>query len=138
MTATVHTGTGDFSYTNSTGGNIRVIICHVITSNSASGNEMGIKMRFGPPGSDFMFQLQGGSNQQVFGTGRYITGANQATGNYANSQAGNSGGFVGANKYGRESMFVTDIWLGNGESIDIQTVDAAFPLKSWNILTVPE
>tara|TARA_B100000131_G_C17959599_1_gene549858 strand:+ start:91 stop:507 length:417 start_codon:yes stop_codon:yes gene_type:complete len=138
MSATVHTGTGNFSYTNNTGGNIRVIICHVLVADGASGNEMGIKMRFGPPGSAYMFQLQGGSNQQVYGTGKYITGAHQAAGNYAISQAGNSGGFIGANKYGRESMFVSDIWLGNGESIDIQTIDASYPLKSWNILTVPE
>ena len=138
MTTTVHSGTGNFSYTNSTGGNVRVILGHVVVSDSASGNEAGIKMRFGPPSSDYMFQLQGGSNQQVHGTGKYITGAFQAAGNYAISQAGNSGGFIGANKYGRESMFVSDIWLGNGESIDIQTVDASYPLKSWNILTVPE
>ncbi len=45
MTATVHSGTGNFSYTNSTGGNIRVIIGHVLCSTDAQGNSQGIKMR---------------------------------------------------------------------------------------------
>ena len=59
METTVHTGTGNFSYTNNTGGNVRVIIGHVLVNDGASGNEMGIKMRFGPTNSDYMFQLQG-------------------------------------------------------------------------------
>ena len=138
MATTVHSGTGNFSYTNSTGGNVRVIIGHVLVNDGASGNEMGIKMRFGPTNSDYMFQLQGGSNQQVYGTGRYITGANPAAGNYATGAVGGPGGFIGGNKTGRESMFVSDVWLGNGESIDIQTIDASYPLKSWNILTITE
>ena len=138
MTAEVHSGTGNFAYTNSTGGNVRVIIGHVLVSDAASGNEAGIKMRYGATNSDYVFQIQGGSNQQVHGTGRYITGSFQAAGNYAISQAGNSGGFIGANKYSRESMFVSDVWLANGHSIDIKTVDESYPLKSWNIITIPE
>ena len=138
MTAEIHSGTGNFSYTNSTGGNVRVIIGHVLVNTGASGNEMGIKMRFGPTNSDYVFQLQGGSNQQVYGTGRYITGANPAAGNYATGAVGGPGGFIGSNKTARESMFVSDVWLADGHSIDIKTIDESYPLKSWNIITVPE
>ena len=138
MSTTVHSGTGNFSYTNSTGGNLRVIIGHVLCSTTASGNEQGIKMRFGPTNSDYVFQLQGGSNQQVYGTGRYITGANHSDGSYGTTAVGSEGGFIGGNKSAKESMFVSEVWLADGHSIDIQTINASYPLKSWNILTIPE
>ena len=138
MTATVHSGTGNFSYTNSTGGNVRVIIGHVLCSTDAQGNSQGIKMRFGPTNSDYVFLIRGGSNQQVYGTGRYITGANHSDGSYGTTAVGSEGGFIGGNKSAKESMFVSEVWLADGHSIDIQTINASFPLKSWNILTIPE
>ena len=42
MTATVHTGTGDFSYTNSTGGNVRVLIAYCF-NNTGNSYDAGIK-----------------------------------------------------------------------------------------------
>jgi len=138
MTATVHSGTGNFSFTNSTGGNVRVIIGHVLCSTDVFGNQQGIKMRFGPTNSDYVFQIQGGSNQQAYGTGRYITGANHSDGSYGVTAVGSEGGFIGGNKSGKESMFVSEVWLADAHSIDIKTLDESYPLKSWNILTIPE
>ena len=88
--------------------------------------------------SDYVFLIRGGSNQQAYGTGRYITGANHSDGSYGVTAVGSEGGFIGGNKSGKESMFVSEVWLADGHSIDIQTIDSGYSLKSWNILTIPE
>ena len=52
MTATIHTGNNqNFSYTNNTGGNIRVVIGLALNNTSVQASTNGIKIRCGSPGS---------------------------------------------------------------------------------------
>ena len=43
MAATVFTGSGNWSYTNSTGGNVRVIIAYCNVSTAAQTTDVGVK-----------------------------------------------------------------------------------------------
>ena len=136
MAATVHSGTGNFSYTNSTGGNIRVIIGHVLCNTADSSVNSGVKMRFGSSGSAYAFQVAGGTNQAFGGFGKHLT---WIMSDYAGGSSSGTGAAKGMFGYGKSNTcFCDEIWLADGHSIDIQSVSGSYPIKSYNILTIPE
>ena len=56
MAATVYTGSGNWSYTNSTGENVRVIIgCAFADFSGSQVSDNGIKIRFGASGSCLLY-----------------------------------------------------------------------------------
>ena len=136
MAATVHSGTGNFSYTNSTGGNVRVIIGHVLCNTSDSSSNSGIKMRFGTSGSAYVFSVAGGTNQSFGGFGKHLC---YIMSDYAGGSSSGTGAAKGMFGYAKSNTcFADEIWLANGHSIDIQAVSGSYPIKSYNVLTIPE
>jgi len=131
MAATVHSGDdSNFSYTNSTGGNVRVIIGIVLSNKDAQTTSQGVKMRFGASGSAYTMQATSGTNSVFTGFGKHMTWSGDSPADRWYALGG--GGSANA------SVFATEIWLANGHSIDIQGVNGSYPLKQYNILTIPE
>lgn len=136
MAATVHSGTGNFSYTNSTGGNVRVIIGHVLCNSTNSSVDSGVKMRFGASGSAYVFEVAGGTNQSFGGFGKHLCYIMKDYSGGQSTGTGAAKGMFGSAK--SNTCFADEIWLANGHSIDIQAVNSSYPIKSWNVLTIPE
>lgn len=128
MATTVHTGNGqNFSYTNNTGGNVRVVISLALNDTSQQSFSNGIKIRCGAPGSPDILQANSSTNARFNGIGKNIA-----------RQGGSAGYTVGASASNDVDCMCTEFYLANGHSIDVQGVDASYPLKFYNILTIPE
>ena len=128
MATTVHTGNGqNFSYTNNTGGNVRVVISLALNDTSVQASTNGIKIRCGVPGSPDILQANSSTNARFNGIGKNIA-----------RQGGSAGYTVGASASNDVDCMCTEFYLANGHSIDVQGVDASYPLKFYNILTIPE
>ena len=129
MATTVHTANNqNFSYTNSTGGNVRVIISLALNNTSVQASTNGIEIRCGAPGSPVILSETSGTNHRFNGIGKNIA-----------KQTGNNGGsVVGASASSDVDCMCTEFYLANGHSIDVQGVDASYPLRFYNILTIPE
>ena len=128
MTATIHTGNNqNFSYTNSTGGNVRVVISLALNNTTVQAMTNGIKIRCGAPGSPDILQANSSTNARFNGIGKNIA-----------RQGGSAGYTVGASASNDVDCMCTEFYLANGHSIDVQGVDASYPLKFYNILTIPE
>ena len=131
MAATVHSGDdSNFSYTNSTGGNVRVIIGLVLANKDAQTTAQGIQMRFGSSGSAYTMSGTSGSGSNITGFGKHMT--------WSSDQPADRWYALGGGGSTNATVFATEIWLANGHSIDIQGVNASYPLKQYNILTIPE
>ena len=73
MATTVHTGNGqNFSYTNNTGGNVRVVISLALNDTSQQSFSNGIKIRCGAPGSPDILQANSSTNARFNGIGKNI------------------------------------------------------------------
>ena len=128
MTATIHTGNGqNFSYTNNTGGNVRVVISLALNDISQQSFSNGIRIRCGAPGSPDILQANSSTNARFNGIGKNIA-----------RQGGSAGYTVGASASNDVDCMCTEFYLANGHSIDVQGVDASYLLKFYNILTIPE
>ena len=128
MATTVHTGNGqNFSYTNNTGGNVRVVISLALNDISQQSFSNGIRIRCGAPGSPDILQANSSTNARFNGIGKNIA-----------RQGGSAGYTVGASASNDVDCMCTEFYLANGHSIDVQGVDASYPLKFYNILTIPE
>ena len=128
MATTVHTGNGqNFSYTNNTGGNVRVVISLALNDTSQQSFSNGIRIRCGAPGSPDILQANSSTNARFNGIGKNIA-----------RQGGSAGYTVGASASNDVDCMCTEFYLANGHSIDVQGVDASYPLKFYNILTIPE
>ena len=129
MAATIHTGNGqNFSYTNNTGGNVRVVISLALNDTSVQALTNGIKIRCGAPGSPDILQANSSQNARFNGIGK----------NIARQGGSNSSDGVGASASNDVDCMCTEFYLADGHSIDVQGVDASYPLKFYNILTIPE
>ena len=129
MTATIHTGNNqNFSYTNSTGGNVRVVISLALNNTTVQAMTNGIKIRCGAPGSPDILQANSSQNARFDGIGK----------NLARQGPNDSGHFVGAAASNDVDIMCTEFYLADGHSIDVQGVDASYPLRFYNILTIPE
>ena len=128
MATTVHTGNGqNFSYTNNTGGNVRVVISLALNDTSQQSFSNGIKIRCGAPGSPDILQANSSTNARFNGIGKNIA-----------RQGGSAGYTVGASASNDVDCMCTEFYLADGHSIDVQGVYASYPLKFYNILTIPE
>ena len=128
MTATIHTGNGqNFSYTNNTGGNVRVVISLALNDISQQSFSNGIRIRCGAPGSPDILQANSSQNARFNGIGKNIA-----------RQGGSAGYTVGASASNDVDCMCTEFYLADGHSIDVQGVDASYPLRFYNILTIPE
>ena len=128
MATTVHTGNGqNFSYTNNTGGNVRVVISLALNDISQQSFSNGIRIRCGAPGSPDILQANSSTNARFNGIGKNIA-----------RQGGSAGYTVGASASNDVDCMCTEFYLADGHSIDVQGVDASYPLKFYNILTIPE
>jgi len=129
MAATVHTGNGqNFSYTNNTGGNVRVVISLALNNTSVQASTNGIQIRCGPPGSATILSTTSGTNHRFNGIGK----------NIARQGGSSSSDGVGASASNDVDCMCTEFYLADGHSIDVEGVLGSYPLKFYNILTIPE
>ena len=122
MAATVYSGSGNWSYTNSTGENVRVIIGIALANDTAQTNDVGIKLRFGAAGSGYHFEETSGTNDRFVGFGKHITSSGQMT----RAVASNGG------------IFVDEFWLANGHTANLDAVSGSYPIKWYNVVVIPE
>ena len=124
MAATVYTGSGNWSYTNSTGENVRVIIgCAFADFSGSQVSDNGIKIRFGASRSPYILSEASGTNDRFVGFGRHITSVTPV------------GGAVATNG----GVFVDEFWLANGHTADVAAIDSqAYPISLYNIVVIPE
>ena len=129
MAATVHTGNGqNFSYTNNTGGNVRVVISLALNNTSVQASTNGIQIRCGTPGSATILSTTSGTNHRFNGIGK----------NIARQGGSNNSDGVGASASNDVDCMCTEFYLADGHSIDVEGVSGSYPLKFYNILTIPE
>ncbi len=126
MAATVYTGTGNWNYTNNTGGNVRVIIAYVYNNFTSQSYDEGIAQIVN--GTEIA-RGTSGTNQNFVGFGKHILyqSTNGANGYQVKGIAGNAGG-----------PFVDEFFLADGQTASIEAVNAGFPIKHYNIMVVPE
>jgi hypothetical protein len=128
MAATVRSGTGNFSYTNNTAGNVRVIINYYTNGPGApNGAKSYFLMSWGTASID------PDDNSQDLGTVKITFGRNLAfTGNGYNSA--NNMTFSGSN----QTALPTEIMLAAGETFTVTAKTPTRPLGAYNIVIIPE
>lgn len=129
MAATVLTGTGTFSYTNSTGGNVRVIINY-----------------FGPTapngdGTDYGIQISAGG-ATIISSNAVAIGKNLATGQWYIGGSTGSQSSIAANMVIKGSLtyptgLPVELALASTQSITISKITGS-GLAQYNILIIPE
>ena len=127
MASTVNAGTGNWSYTNSTGGNVRVIIAFFYNHPSQSTNAGLTQVIAGVT----VATASSGTNSSFTGFGKHVTYLVSGSGttalqvkNVVGYQAGGSG-------------FVDEFYLANSQSASVSAAGNLQPL-GYNILIVPE
>ncbi len=126
MAATVYTGSGNWSYTNSTGGNVRVIIAYCFNNTASSNYDAGIKQIIN--GTE-IGSATSGTNMAFRGFGKHV--------NYIATS--NSGGLQQKNIIGNTGgSFVDEFFLANGQTAALEAVNAGKPIKHYNLMVIPE
>jgi len=127
MASTVNAGTGNWSYTNNTGGNVRVIIAFFYNNPSQSYNSGLTQVIAGVT----VATASSGTNSSFTGFGKHVTYIVSGSGttplqvkNVVGYQAGGSG-------------FVDEFYLADGQSASVSAAGSLQP-KGYNILIVPE
>jgi len=127
MASTVNAGTGNWSYTNSTGGNVRVIIAFFFNNASQSYNAGLTQVIAGVTTAS----ATSGTNQTFTGFGKHVTYMVSGSGttpvqvkNVVGYQAGGNG-------------FIDEFYLADGQSASVSAAGSLQP-KGYNILIVPE
>tara|TARA_B100001996_G_scaffold223345_1_gene171838 strand:- start:227 stop:598 length:372 start_codon:yes stop_codon:yes gene_type:complete len=121
MASIVNAGTGNWSYTNSTGGNVRVIISFFYNgTTSTSGLTQSVA------GVSVASQTNG-TNTSFVGFGKHVTwrSTNNSYGYQVSGVVGNAG-----------SGFVDEFWLADGQSASVS--GAPGTPKGYNIVIIPE
>ena len=126
MASTVNAGSGNWSYTNSTGGNVRVIIAFFYNHPSQSPNSGLVQVIAGVT----VATDQSGTNQRFIGFGKHVT---YMVG--SSSTSFQSKGVVGYQAGG--NGFVDEFYLADGQSASVSASSTNQPL-GYNILIVPE
>ena len=126
MAATVYTGSGNWSYTNSTGGNVRVIIAYVWNNTTASNYSAGVKQKIN---GTTIGEATNGTNISFLGFGKHVV--------YQNTR--NSGAMTTKNVAGNtSSRFADEFFLANGQTAALEAVSTSYPILHYNIMVVPE
>ena len=121
MASIVNAGTGNWSYTNSTGGNVRVIISFFYNgTTSTSGLTQSVA------GVSVASQTNG-TNVNFIGFGKHVTwrSTNNSYGYQVSGVVGNA-----------STGFVNEFWLADGQSASVS--GAPGTPKGYNILIIPE
>ena len=121
MASIVNAGTGNWSYTNSTGGNVRVIISFFYNgTTSTSGLTQSVA------GVSVASQTNG-TNVSFVGFGKHVTwrSTNNSYGYQVSGVVGNA-----------STGFVNEFWLADGQSASVS--GAPGTPKGYNILIIPE
>ena len=126
MAATVYTGSGNWSYTNSTGGNVRVLIAYCFNNTASSNYDAGIKQIVN--GTE-IGSANSGTNMAFRGFGKHINYI--ATSNSSSLQQKNIAGNVGG-------TFVDEFFLADGQTAALEAVNGGFPIKHYNLMVIPE
>ena len=130
MAATVWAGTGNFTYTNSTGGNVRVIINYFgPTTPNGDSTDYGIQISAGGATITSANAVAIGKN---LGTGQW----------YASGSTGTSQSFAANGMVIRGSLTVPtglplEVCLATTQSISISKITGAGTAQ-YNILVIPE
>ena len=126
MAATVYTGSGNWSYTNSTGGNVRVIIAYCWNNDTQSNNSVGVIQKVN--GTE-IGRVTNGTNIRFLGFGKHIC--------YQNSS--NASSMTTKNNAGNTSgRFVDEFFLANGQTAALDAYNNSYPILHYNIMVVPE
>lgn len=127
MASIVQAGSGNWSYTNNTGGNVRVIIAFFYNNASQSYNAGLTQVIAGITTAT----ASSGTNQKFTGFGKHVTYMVSGSGttplqvkNVVGYQAGGEG-------------FVDEFYLADGQSASVSASGSLQP-KGYNILIVPE
>jgi hypothetical protein len=118
MAATVLNGSGNLSYTNNTGGNIRAIIYYMSSYSTSTGQALSVTSSFGT--------TSGSSTSGSFAIGKGIAGSTSIANVSTTSQ--NIGAAGGGNPL---LQIPTQIMLANGQSISALC-------GGYNIAIIPE
>ena len=126
MAATVYTGSGNWSYTNSTGGNVRVIIAYCWNNDTQSNNSVGVIQKVN--GTE-IGRVTNGTNIRFLGFGKHIC--------YQNSS--NASSMTTKNNAGNTSgRFADEFFLANTQTAALNAVSSSYPILHYNIMVVPE
>lgn len=119
MAATVLSGTGNVTYTNSTGQNVRVVINYME----------------GPQDSSYGWNMSWGG--VTIGTNLSAIGRNLAVVNYLSG----SGSLTLQNAFAtvfRNGVVPTEIMLAPGQTFSTTKSNPSYPLGAYNIVVIPE
>ena len=125
MASTVNAGSGNWSYTNSTGGNVRVIIGFYYNNTTSQSYDAGLTQVIA---GVTVATASNGTNMSFVGFGKHVTyqrGSN-SQGYQVKGHVGNTG-----------SGFVDEFWLADGQSASVNGITWMSP-KGYNILIIPE
>ena len=125
MAATVYTGSGNWSYTNSTGGNVRVLIAYCF-NNTGNSYDAGIKQIVN--GTE-IGSANSGTNMAFRGFGKHVNYI--ATSNAASLQQKNIVGNV-------SSTFTDEFFLADGQTAALEAINGGYPIKHYNLMVIPE
>ena len=126
MAATVYTGSGNWSYTNSTGGNVRVIIAYCWNNDTQSNTSVGVIQKVN--GTE-IGRITNGTNIRFLGFGKHICYQNSS--NASSMTTKNTGG----NTAGR---FADEFFLANTQTAALEAVSSSYPILHYNIMVIPE
>jgi len=128
MAATVFTGSGNWSYTNTTGGNVRVIIAYCHVNTNAQTTDVGVKQIVN--GTE-IGRATSGTNAAFRAFGKHI--------NYA-IQSNSQNGFQakGINSYSAGGTLAEEFFLADGMTASLEAMSGSYPLKHYNIMVIPE
>ena len=125
MASIVNAGTGNWSYTNNTGGNVRVIIGFYYNNTTSQSYDAGLTQVIA---GGTVATASNGTNMSFVGFGKHVTyqrGSN-SQGYQVKGHVGNTG-----------SGFVDEFWLADGQSASVNGITWMSP-KGYNILIIPE
>ena len=125
MASIVNAGTGNWSYTNNTGGNVRVIIGFYYNNDSQQTSNAGLVQVIA---GVTVASCTSGTNTAFTGFGKHVNyrSSSNSTSYQVKNIVGNGG-----------NAFVDEFWLADGQSASVNGVSYLSP-KGYNILIIPE
>ncbi len=126
MASIVNAGTGNWSYTNNTGGNVRVIISFFYNNTTSQSYDAGLTQTIA---GVTVATATNGTNMSFIGFGKHVSW--RSTNNSYGYQVK---GIVGNTSNGG---FVDEFWLADGQSASVNGVSWMSP-KGYNIVIIPE
>ena len=127
MAATVFTGSGNWSYTNTTGGNVRVIIAYCHVNTNAQTTNVGVKQIVN--GTE-IGRATSGTNQAFRAFGKHI--------NYTTTSSSNGFQAKGMNSWSSGGTLVDEFFLADGQTASLEAISGSYPLKHYNLMVIPE